>query len=758
MEVNVEQTVVTKTNPVLNVNKDGTLLYSNEAGNLILNEWGVEIGEKLPLSIVDLVKRVISRNNPEKMEINAGNRTYLIVFSPLPEQELVSISGFDVSGHRELEIETQQNEERLKALMDHNPSLVFMKDECGRYVYLNKSYQKQFVHSRDWYGKTDFDFWPKESAELFRANDSFVLRSGHIHQFMEDSTDLNGTRYCWLNYKFPFTDSKNKRYVGGIGIDVIDRVRAEDAMRESEKRYHELFSSMTEMFQVLELVYNINGQAVDFYYREVNPATEKLTGKSREEMVGRRARELFGVIEEHWIQALNQVNNSGEPLHFENYSKELDKYYDFNAFKVADQENTVAIVFLDITERKRAEEEIKKLMASIQIEKDKLSALVNSIPDEVWFADTNKKFTLANLSALKEFGLVSEDIDVEQLANSLEVYRPDGSVRPVDEAPPLKSLKGEVVKSQEEIIRTPATKELRYRQVNAAPVKDINGNIIGSVSVVRDITNLKKVEDALKKAHVTLEEKVKKRTDELEKTNKILQEINIVRKKEIHHRIKNNLQVISSLLDLQAEKFRNKRNIEDSQVLEAFRESQDRVISMALIHEELYKGGGFDTLNFSQYIHELADNLFQTCNIGNNDINLKLGLEKNAFFDMDTAVPLGIIVNELVSNSFKHAFPGRNKGEIQIKLSREENEECIDCINEDCKSTSFALTVSDNGIGIAENLDMEALDSLGMQLVTSLVDQLAGELELKRGYGTEFTIRFTVTEHNNSASEGSYRK
>ena len=227
-----------------------------------------------------------------------------------------------------------------------------------------------------------------------------------------------------------------------------------------------------------------------------------------------------------------------------------------------------------------------------------------------------------------------------------------------------------------------------------------------------------------------------------------LDNIEIARKKEIHHRIKNNLQVISSLLDLQAEQFRNRENIRDSEVLEAFRESQDRVISMALIHEELYKGGGFETLNFSPYIQELADTLFQTYRLGNTDISLNMDLEENLLFDMDTAVPLGMIINELVSNSLKHAFPGREKGEIQIKLHREEPTE-LESEDSESISTSFTLTISDNGVGIPENLDIEDLDSLGMQLVTSLVDQLDGELELKRNNGTEFTIRFTVTEKKN---------
>ena len=110
---------------------------------------------------------------------------------------------------------------------------------------------------------------------------------------------------------------------------------------------------------------------------------------------------------------------------------------------------------------------------------------------------------------------------------------------------------------------------------------------------------------------------------------------------------------------------------------------------------------------------------------------------------MDTSVQLGIIINELVSNSLKYAFSDRDKGEIHIKLHREKKGEYK--IN-GCKSVNFALTVSDDGVGIPENLNIEDLDSLGLQLVTSLVDQLDGELELKRNNGTEFTIKFTVTE------------
>ena len=244
--------------------------------------------------------------------------------------------------------------------------------------------------------------------------------------------------------------------------------------------------------------------------------------------------------------------------------------------------------------------------------------------------------------------------------------------------------------------------------INAKSLFDDKGKFKGSLSMLTDITERKETEEALAN-------------------------LDIARQKEIHHRIKNNLQVISSLLDLQAENFSDCEVVATQKVLEAFKESQNRVFSMSLIHEELYKGNGFDTLNFSSYIQKLAIGLFQAYRLDNSNIVLSMDLEKNVFFNMDTAVPLGIIINELVSNSLKYAFPGKNDGEIRIKLHREEGSD-----------TSFILIVSDNGVGIPENLDIENLDSLGLQLVTTLVDQLDGELELKRNNGTAFIIRFTV--------------
>ncbi|WP_261788356.1 MASE3 domain-containing protein [Methanosarcina thermophila] len=260
-----------------------------------------------------------------------------------------------------------------------------------------------------------------------------------------------------------------------------------------------------------------------------------------------------------------------------------------------------------------------------------------------------------------------------------------------------------------------------------------------------------------------------------------LEKIDKIRIREVHHRIKNNLQVISSLLSLQAEKF------DDKEVIEAFRESQNRVASIAMIHEKLHESESMDTLDFSDYLRNLTADLFRSYRVGNNNINLKLNLEP-VYLDMGTAIPLGIIVNELISNAFKHAFPEKKEGEISINLCRIETfaarygipdqdktsptgndcpddnypnnnyrdvqqdyldreEYAVDGYSKCYNNFNYILTVKDNGKGIPEEIDFQNTDSLGLQLVNILVEQIDGYIELKRYPGTEYTICFNNKEN-----------
>ena len=432
-----------------------------------------------------------------------------------------------------------------------------------------------------------------------------------------------------------------------------------------------------------------------------NKGAEQIYGYSAEEIVGQSASILEPDFLKGEVKKFNEKIKRGEVVkNYEtlrlrkdgtqiNVSVTLSPVFDDSGRATA-----LSVIVRDITESKRVEEKRRE-------SEEKYRNIVETANEGILITDNENIITYVNKKFADMLGYNIEEVIGRPIWGFIsDEYKPivkrnlENRMRGISESYELKSIHKDG--------------SFLWLFLNAKPLLDKDGKYMGAMSMLTDITERKENEESIRN-------------------------FEIARKKEIHHRIKNNLQVISSLLDLQADKF------DDLKVIEAFRDSQNRVISMAMIHEELYKEEGSDTLNFSEYLKALADNLFQTYKLNNKDIHLNIDLDENSFLNMDIAVPLGIIVNELISNSFKHAFPDRDKGEISINLRKEEG------------SNTFVLTFSDNGVGIPENLNIEYLDSLGLQLVTSLVDQLDGKLELKRNNGTEFTIKFTVTDKDNQA-------
>ncbi len=198
--------------------------------------------------------------------------------------------------------------------------------------------------------------------------------------------------------------------------------------------------------------------------------------------------------------------------------------------------------------------------------------------------------------------------------------------------------------------------------------------------------------------------------------------------KEIHHRVKNNFQVVCSVLSLQSQ------YIQDEQVLDMFMETQDRVRAMALIHEKLYKADDVGHLDFKIYMENLVHGLFWSYGTDPKRIRLEVDVE-DISLGINWTVPCGLIINELVSNSLKYAFPSSWKGVGTIKISLFKNND-----------EEVELIVEDNGIGIPKNLDLRQIDSFGLELVTILAeDQLNGKVILKRNNGTQFRILFPKT-------------
>jgi len=261
------------------------------------------------------------------------------------------------------------------------------------------------------------------------------------------------------------------------------------------------------------------------------------------------------------------------------------------------------------------------------------------------------------------------------------------------------------------------TGELRWVDERTYVQRDAEERATYFQGVVIDITERKIAEEALAKAEQ-------------------------LRKKEINHRIKNNLQIVSSLLDLQAEQF------SDRKVLEAFRESESRIVSMSLIHEELYESGNLDILDFSSYIRKLIGDLCRSYSTESSAIRVNLNVG-NVFLGVDLAVSLGIIINELFTNSLKYAFSPGKGGEINISVLREGTRGQIpEAISEKVflpaseYSENLTLIFADNGKGFPEDLDFRNTESLGLQLVNALVDQIEGSIDLERGNGTKFTLKF----------------
>ena len=191
--------------------------------------------------------------------------------------------------------------------------------------------------------------------------------------------------------------------------------------------------------------------------------------------------------------------------------------------------------------------------------------------------------------------------------------------------------------------------------------------------------------------------------------------------KEIHHRVKNNLQIISSLLHLQS------HDLSDEKSMDVFSDSQHRIESMSLIHEELYKSADLARVDFGEYMGSLTSNLFESYGVVADQIVLSIDVNAPPL-DIDKAIPLGLIVNELVSNSLKYAFPETGRGTITIALGRLDD--------------GYLLTVGDNGVGIRPGLDLTEVQTLGLKLVNTLVGQLKGTIELNRAGGTEYSIRY----------------
>ncbi|MCX6683998.1 MAG: PAS domain S-box protein [Methanoregula sp.] len=476
-----------------------------------------------------------------------------------------------------------------------------------------------------------------------------------------------------------------KKRVLSVVRDITERKLAEKALRESESKYKQLVTMLNEG------IWMIDQNATTTF---VNRKMAEILGYTVEDMMGKPAYFFTSPELSDAIKLDINASEAEEPKQREVVLLKNDGstvYTLMNTTGIRDESGKylggIAGV-IDITERKIAEEALQK-------SETKYKQLVTMLNEGILVIDRNATITFANNKLALMLGFALDEI----------VGKPVFSFLPPDLRDKAKvgiesERSGEVTQREVVLIRKDGS-QLSGLMVTT-PVLDARGMSIGGIAAVIDITERTQMERVVL---ASLKEK----------------EILL---KEIHHRVKNNLQIIASLLSLQS------RYVTDENVLNVLKESQNRVKAMALVHERLYRSENLSEVALSDYLRFLIDNLFGF--YGANPQEVRMSFDAgDVKVDINKAIPIGLIINELVSNSFKHAFPEGKKGDLTITLRQDER--------------SLVMTVHDTGPGIPADFDWRNAKSLGLRLVISLVEQISGTIELDRSGGTTFKISIPKT-------------
>lgn len=621
----------------------------------------------------------------------------------------------EISKRKQAEEALLESEERYRAFFNTSAMGIVEIDLTGRIIKVNERYCKITGYSHE-------ELLGMNVAELSHPDDRDYDRkkladylSGKTQTFdVEKRYVLKGSRIIWVQVTAAIVRDKEGRPLRSIGMvqDITERKQAEEALLETEtcrKVAEAVEIERRRLFDVLEtLPAMICLLTPDYHYVFTNRSFLEKFG----ELDGRHCYEFcFGLTKPCEFCEAYKVLETGKPHQWEVTTPDgsVIDVYNF-PFTDIDGSPLILEMNIDITERKQLEEQIRQRA-------EELEMIMDIAPVAIFVAHDPQGCNITGNRKASEYSEAEVGENVSASVVPGRRFFCNGRELTAEELPNQQAALKNIDVRDVEIDYLLPSGQRRVVLGSASPLHDSEGHVRGSVGAFIDITERVQAEEALAK-------------------------VEEVRIKEIHHRIKNNLQIISSLLSLQAEKFT------DPKMLEAFKESQNRVASMALIHQELYQGKGTDNLDFAAYVEKLTQELFSSYNLRNEDISLKLNLEQ-AYLNVDTAIPVGMIANELISNSLKYAFPDGKKWEISITLKRTENLDINkEASNSECNQEKFqyTLTVADNGIGIPEETDLEDIYSLGLQLVNLLVEQVDGCIELRRNHGTEFTIWFNDVE------------
>ncbi|MGF3497354.1 MAG: MASE3 domain-containing protein [Methanolinea tarda] len=506
--------------------------------------------------------------------------------------------------------------------------------------------------------------------------------------------------------------------------------RERDRVRESEERFRSLFDHMLEGFAYCRMIYDEAGRPSDWEYLKVNPSFEKLTGLS--DVVGKKVTDVIPDIREknpELFEIYGRVAATGQPAEIELFFKPLSIWLHISVFS-PEKDHFVA-VFENISRRKNAEIALRESEA-------KFRHIAENAKDLIYRYELFpvRRFSYVSPSATSITGYTPGDHYAD----------PDLGLKIVheDDRPLLAS-----VFSDPDVLSRPLVFRWRrkdgqviWTEQHNRPVYDGEGRLIAIEGIARDVTERKQMESEILSLNRELEQRVAERTEELRKANVLLREEVAQRKKaeedlkkrldertvllrELYHRVKNNMQVIISLMNLQL------RKIEDPAVRHLMEETRNRVRAMALVHEMLYKSENLSEINLARYIPLLANQVFSSLENKSQKVR-KIVEAEDIMVTLDKAIAVGLILNELITNSLMHAFPEGRAGTLGIRVQK--------------KDHTVAIRVSDDGTGIPQDVNWREPSTLGLRIVMSLVGQLKGTIDLDRRQGTAFSIEFGIGE------------